>query len=630
MLRRVAIFRKLLCAGAVLSAVGCFLLFRISSSGQQVVQGTSLKLAEYYTNSTQMKALLTGSSAVPQGTGRTLVKNAKRLSFQTNGQPELTVEAPECLLDQQQHTLSSSGPLKVSTADGKFLIEGVGFTYDQTNSMLYISNQVHTVVHPEILATNSDGTGGGSAPSEPQPPIPGGIEINSQNFEYAKDTGLAIYHDKVNVAGTNLGLTSDKLTLLLPMKERQLQSVTADGNVAMDYVVEAGKIHVIGEQSTYSTISGLARVTGNPQLTMEEWQGHGDELIIDRTNKIFIANGNAFVKFPEAEAGGAGVFGGNETNAAPSETATNKFIQIACDHYVRFTNSVVFSQDVHVEETTAFFETNGTMTCSVLTANFLGTNKLESLLAVTNVVIQQFAQAETNQFLGERAFYTASNSVMALTGNPIWRAGLREGKGDVLKANMQTKALDAIGHAWMKLPSSELGEVMASSGAGGGTNSASSDALKAGGTNSFAEVFSQEYSVSKTFSAFKGGVRVVDPQRTWTSREITIKSNPAQGEKKVSMVAEKDVVFEFVDERGQKLNGKCDTAYYDYVTTPNGTNDMIRLTGNPMLQTTNAIVRNDVILLDHSRGKLILPGRYLIRGVVPPSNGTNRTAFPKL
>src|SRR6476646_1981744 len=119
MLRRVVIFRKLLCAGAVLSALGCFLLFRFSSTGQQVVQGTSLKLAEYYTNSTQMKALLTGSSAVPQGTGRTLVKNAKRLSFQTNGQPELTVEAPECLLDQQNHTLSSSGPMKVSTADGK-------------------------------------------------------------------------------------------------------------------------------------------------------------------------------------------------------------------------------------------------------------------------------------------------------------------------------------------------------------------------------------------------------------------------------------------------------------------------------------------------------------------------------
>ena len=46
------------------------------------------------------------------------------------------------------------------------------------------------------------------------------------------------------------------------------------------------------------------------------------------------------------------------------------------------------------------------------------------------------------------------------------------------------------------------------------------------------------------------------------------------------------------------------------------TNDLVELTGSPMLSTTNgSTFQNSVIILDRANGKIIAPGKYLIRGV---------------
>ena len=95
------------------------------------------------------------------------------------------------------------------------------------------------------------------------------------------------------------------------------------------------------------------------------------------------------------------------------------------------------------------------------------------------------------------------------------------------------------------------------------------------------------------------------------------------------MVAEKRVAFVLTHPSGEQINGTCDTAYYDYVASPKGTNDVFRLTGNPILTTTNGTVKNKLIILDYVSKKLIAPGRYVIYGTVAGSN-TNAFKLPKM
>ena len=66
------------------------------------------------------------------------------------------------------------------------------------------------------------------------------------------------------------------------------------------------------------------------------------------------------------------------------------------------------------------------MSCGLMTLTFSGTNELQKMVAEHQVVIAQ----EDKQFTAEKADYTGTNGVLELTGNPGWRAGLREGKGD--------------------------------------------------------------------------------------------------------------------------------------------------------------------------------------------------------
>ena len=101
----------------------------------------------------QMKTFLEGSEAEPGANGVIFIKDAKLQTFHEDGTQEMLVKAPQCAFDSRQHTVSSAGPLQVQTSDDKLLLEGVGFFWQQTNSVLDISNEVHTTVRGSL--TNS-------------------------------------------------------------------------------------------------------------------------------------------------------------------------------------------------------------------------------------------------------------------------------------------------------------------------------------------------------------------------------------------------------------------------------------------------------------------------------------------
>jgi lipopolysaccharide export system protein LptA len=567
---------------------------------QPVVSGQGFKFAEYYEppHDTQMKSLLEGAKAQRQPDGRYLVTEAKYRTFRETGEGELVVAAPECTYDSSQRAISSAGPLQLQTADGRFAIEGEGFRWQQTNSTLLVSNRVHTTIHPELLGAPS------AAPLTNRPAAPApGIEVFSDQFEYVQTSGKGVYQGNVRVTGTNLNSTAGKLTILLPLAEHRLRSLTAEERVVVDYE----KVHATGDWAFYSADTDQIQLKGQPTWRIDQREGSGDELVFERPNKVFRATGHARLQVPAASMGAAGFLSppGSASSRVPSPT--NQFVEIRCDHYELRTNLAVFHDQVRVSER-AGDQLRGQMTCGLMTLTLAGTNELQKIVAEHEVVITQ----ADRRFTAAKADYTATNSLLDLTGDPTWQAGLREGKGERIRANPAHEEMLVAGNAFMKLPAAEVGRATLT-----GPGAPAPGRVKADAPG-FAEIRSRQYLLTADAALFQGEVRIEHPQMNWACDEVTMLSPPELGEGGHMMIAEPSVVFDVLDDQGRSYHGTGARAVYTRRLTAVLTNDLMELTGTPAtLEATNVVIRNNIIALDLANHKLVTPGKYNFRGPLP-------------
>ena len=98
-------------------------------------------------NEMQIKSFLEGDKAQSRSNGLILITAAKLSYFSSNGMLEMIAESPSCVFDSTpgQRTISSTNHLRIRSANERFTLEGDGF-FLQTNSVLIVSNRVHTVL----------------------------------------------------------------------------------------------------------------------------------------------------------------------------------------------------------------------------------------------------------------------------------------------------------------------------------------------------------------------------------------------------------------------------------------------------------------------------------------------------
>ena len=580
--------------------------------GQAVSEITGYQASDYYgpPHETRMKTLLEGAKAQMQSDRKTwLLTRPKLQTFSERGEREIIIQAPQCLFDEARHTVSSAGPITMQTADGKYFLDGEGFVFSQTNSSLIISNKVHTTIQQEMM-TGPDSKAGASA-----------IEIRSTGFDYSSTTGLATYRDNVRLTGTNLALQSGVLTARLPMKERQLRTITAEQNVVLDYDVlnqPANHIHATGTNAVYTPEDGLVRVTGQPTWRAGQRNGAGRELVIDRTNKVFRVLGQSWLRMPSRNMAASGFLPGATSPArAASPPATNEWVEVRSESYEIHTNSALFRDDVRVTSL-AGEQSKGTMNCGRMLLNFEGTNELQRLVAEDKVVIQQ----EERKLTGGRAVFTGSNGVRDLTGRPTWQVGARRGKGDLIRVFTRENRMLVRENAAMSFPAKELNRFT--------TLGAPADKAPppAASSNQTAEIFSDEYLFAPERAIFQGGVYVTHPQMSLACQTLTV-ALPPEGGQIESILAEQSITFDLMDARGQKVQGKGDKAYYTYAAGPERTNSIVQIFGNPaQVESTNGVTRNPLLILDLLRNKLAAPGtNYSIKGLAP-AEGTNKFQLP--
>ncbi|HEY2329055.1 MAG TPA: hypothetical protein VGI63_04505 [Verrucomicrobiae bacterium] len=97
-------------------------------------------------NDQKVKVKLSGAEALPLPGGLQDIRKLQIETFEVGGKAELIVHAPQCNYSVFNGVANSAGHLELQTGDGKFRVEGDGFVWKQNDSLLTISNNVHTVI----------------------------------------------------------------------------------------------------------------------------------------------------------------------------------------------------------------------------------------------------------------------------------------------------------------------------------------------------------------------------------------------------------------------------------------------------------------------------------------------------
>ena len=353
----------------------------------------------------KLKAIFTAITVKPLQGGGVLASNftmrVVRDGDQT--QTDLLVETPFCTFDQGTFEVRSPGPIRFSTGDTNYQLNGHGFRYG-TNGLLFISNKVVTT----ILRPRPSGA------IEP-------IEVRSRRALFDQNQRQAFYEDDVRVADNDFTMTSGRLTAAFTettTNRTQLTRLDASSNVVLTGSADGSR--ATAERALYFTRDGseIIELTGQPTWRDAERESRARRFVIDKTASTLVAEGGAWFRLPSASLAQPGLlFGTNApANATVSTNRRSGFTELSAEK--------VFVQRG---------PTNG---------------PVQRIIAETNVVIA--ATDRSSRATASKADFNDTTGDLTLSGNARWQIDDTALVGDVLQVNRASQGVEAIGHALMR------------------------------------------------------------------------------------------------------------------------------------------------------------------------------------
>jgi lipopolysaccharide transport protein LptA len=126
---------------------------------------------------------------------------------------------------------------------------------------------------------------------------------------------------------------------------------------------------------------------------------------------------------------------------------------------------------------------------------------------------------------------------------------------------------------------------------------------------------------------YEGNVHVDHPEMKLTSAWLTV-DLPESGGHLNHVVAETNVVVDFVNQSGEKYHVTSAKAVYDYKVVGTVTNETVTFTGQPVVTTATSRIESEPMIWDRIKNKFSFFGPKMISTGAPGS--TNGAAMPKL
>lgn len=359
-------------------------------------------------------------------------------------QTDLLVESPFCTFDQTSREVRSAGPIRFSTGDTNYQLNGHGFRYG-TNGLLFISNKVVTTIRRQLP----------SGAFEP-------IEVRSKRALFDQNLRQATYDQDVRVADNDFTMTSGRLTASFAetaTNRTQLTRLDASSNVVLTGTADGSR--ATAERALYFTENGaeIIDLTGQPSWRDAERESRARRFIINKTASTLVAEGGAWFKLPSGSLAQPGQLFGTNTpvGATVSTNRRGGFTELSAEK--------VFVQRG---------PTNG---------------PIQRIIAETNVVIA--SPERSSRATASKAEFDDATGDLKLSGTARWHIDETSLAGDVLQVNRTSQSVESIGHALMRsrIPASGTGETRVTA------------------TNLFIETSADRFTYGGSQASFSGGAQ---------------------------------------------------------------------------------------------------------------------------
>ena len=120
--------------------------------------GKNFMAPEYYPASNgvlRLKNIVAGSEYRFINKELVSLTNPRLTNYTPDGKVEWTVASPECTVNINTKEVNGNTNMTFRTADELLFISGVGFLWQQSSSMLILSNQSFTWIDKRALTTNA-------------------------------------------------------------------------------------------------------------------------------------------------------------------------------------------------------------------------------------------------------------------------------------------------------------------------------------------------------------------------------------------------------------------------------------------------------------------------------------------
>ena len=281
------------------------------------------------------------------------------LSIQFNedteeAKPKFYAESPSCELSPGGKDFSSKDSIKFWTADERLIIEGMGWAWIKSQSLLIISNKVSTTIRKDFIDTNH--SPGSSRPARQD----GIINIHSDRFSFKRSTSQATFQNNVTAEDPGrLAMTCNQLRIHLGEDSEKLKEVIAEGSVHLNLLDQKLPVKAQAGRAIYSFGSdneGTLELLDGPTWSASGYEGGGDRIVVSdgESQGHFLVLGNAQASLDPKNIR-------NQTLTSPN--SKTGLIEITADQYNFDGDKVQFEGLVKATQ-----QQNWTLQCDTLTA----------------------------------------------------------------------------------------------------------------------------------------------------------------------------------------------------------------------------------------------------------------------
>jgi lipopolysaccharide export system protein LptA len=458
--------------------------------------------------------------------------------------------------------------LSLKSVDGRFALDGVGWSWTPARSVLVVSNQVSATVRRAALS-------GGATNRPAEPPI----RITSERLVYSGSR--AVFSGQVRAKDGTQTLECGELTVDLADAGgvREIQARQAV------HLVQPG-VEVWSELASYQLATNLLRISEGARWKLGEREGSARTLTLNRAAGSTKAEGDVFMRFPTTNLVAASTNSvAASTNAAAARRDAIEVRAEMFEHAERGgTNAVaIYKNHVRVVHPT------GQLACEKLTVEFEPDGRgLARLIAEEKVEIV----SQKNRARGAKAVYELAQSKATLTGEPQWELEGLQGRSDLVVLHPNDEEIFALGNV----------ELVTKPGAanrwdGFGLNTAKAGA---GDTNAPVHIFARSLAHGARVSVFSEDVRLVDSRGEMRTPLLTVYHGASNR------------IDRAVAERGVRLQQGTDVAIGQRATYTVA-DGLVELTGDAALTRTNGTVHAERFVLNRLRNTFGMRGNFQIR-----------------